>query len=95
MRITDDAIQQLLRNSQLTARFEFLRNPRRTLPKRRCGGCGSRARRPKGGIDTNYIRRRLVKLSPARLQIIKKALQATTLRVRFRNNKGKVVDKSL
>jgi hypothetical protein len=93
VRVTDDVISRLLQDKVLRNTFEFLSQPPRVKPPaKRCGGCGRRAV-AKPPIDTNTIRKRLTQIPPDKLAIVKRVLATAELRIRFRDHKGKIVDR--
>ena len=93
VRISDEVIRAMMKNKELTETFGILRKPPRKKAKAKgCGGCGGQ-KVVKAGIDMNAIRRRLAQMPQERFNIIKRAIGVKEARVRFKNGRGKVIDK--
>jgi len=93
VRISDDVIREMMKNKKLRATFGILRKPpRKKVKTKGCGGCGGQ-KVVRGGIDMNAIRRRLAQMPQERFDIIKETIGVKEARVRFKNARGKVIDK--
>jgi len=95
VRVTDGVLDRLLGDKNLRRQFLFLSDPPKLRAKRtNCGGCGN-APPPKPAVDTNALRKRITQVPAARLATIKTFLKTPELRVRYRDNKNRVIDKTL